>query len=221
MNGTKIIKFGVLAALGAVALALVGFAGMSVVRTNSDVPVAPPIPTWPALTMVYETDGAAISGGSVDGMPARETHRLDFRSATDWTDTVTAGSSVETSAGSFSRVGSYLKLKGNTLTEYDSLSGLTDTRTIADGVTMGAGAFMMPFPVEAPGVTLTRTTTMATVCFQGVCTDNAEGRLYTRSGGGKSVFVDDARGIPLKLGDSFVVHKVEINSARQAIRSAE
>ena len=51
---------------------------------------SPEISYWPALTMVYEIDGPVFNGQTV-----RETHRLEYRSVTDWTDTVIESDPIE------------------------------------------------------------------------------------------------------------------------------
>lgn len=59
------------------------------------------------------------------------------------------------------------------------------------------------------------TTTNAKVCFLEDCTENAPGLLYRESNGTEFVFVEDARGIPLRVGDSFIVKEIHIKDTRQ------
>ena len=71
---------------------------------------------WPALTMVYEKDGATSNGKTT-----REVHRLEYRSVTDWTDTVIESDPIEfPPLGTESTAGSYQRLKGKKVEFYDS-----------------------------------------------------------------------------------------------------
>ena len=73
---------------------------------------------WPALTMVYEMDGATSNGKTT-----REVHRLEYRSVSDWTDTVIESDLFESLAlGTVSNVGSYERLKGKKVETYDSIT---------------------------------------------------------------------------------------------------
>ena len=59
--------------------------------------------------------------------------------------------------------------------------------------------------------------TTVRVCFNGSCQDNHTGRSYTKNSM-THIYADDARGIPLKIGNNFVVTELTIHSARQAIQ---
>ena len=77
---------------------------------------SPEISYWPALTMVHEMDGLGSNGQKI-----RETHRLEYRSVTDWTDTVIESTPFESLAlGTVSTAGSYERLKGKKVEYYDS-----------------------------------------------------------------------------------------------------
>ena len=177
----------------AVGVALVTVLGIGV-RADATKPVPPgavsvTIPTWPTLSMVYETDGAVVSVGSGPAQTIREVRRLDYQSKTQWGDTVLEASpSVQTSVGQFSRVGSYAQLDGDAYTEFNALDGAESEKTISEetikkGATRLAGPNMRPFPIEESGIETTATNTTATVCFQEKCTDNAQGLLYRKASG--------------------------------------
>ena len=218
-----------LAAL-AVAAVVVGVALVTVlgigVRADATKPVPPgvvsvTIPTWPAFSMVYETDGAVVSVGSDPAQTIREVHQLDYQSKTQWRDTVLeAAPSIQTSVGEFSRVGSYVHLDGDTYTEFNAMDGAESEKTIFEetiekGTTRLAGPNMHPFPIEESGIETTATSTTARVCFQEKCTDNAQGLLYRKASGSEKVFVDDARGIPLRVDNKFIVREPKIDDERQ------
>ena len=48
----------------------------------------------PSMTMVYEAYGPSITVGGRSVQPFREVHRLEYRSKTDWVDTVIESPSV-------------------------------------------------------------------------------------------------------------------------------
>ena len=218
-----------LAAL-AVAAVVVGVALVTVlgigVRADATKPVPPgvvsvTIPTWPAFSMVYETDGAVVAVGADPAQTIREVRRLDYQSKTQWRDTVLeAAPTIQTSVGEFSRVGSYVHLDGDTYTEFNAMDGAESEKTIREetiekGTTRLAGPILYPFPIEESGIETTATSTTATVCFQEKCTDNAQGLLYRKASGSEKVFVDDARGIPLRVDNKFIVRELKIDDERQ------
>ena len=49
----------------------------------------------PPLTMVYEVYGPSITVGDRSVEPFRELHRLEYRSKTEWTDTVIQSPSID------------------------------------------------------------------------------------------------------------------------------
>ena len=59
--------------------------------------------------------------------------------------------------------------------------------------------------------------TSAKVCFNDECTENAAGLLYKQTNRSELVFVDDARGIPLRVNDAFIVREIRIQDAKQQI----
>ena len=220
MTRGTLIKFGIpVLILAAIAVAVVTMLpGVAPPGVGADHHY-PTIPTWPQFSMEYETDGPAVSVGPGPAEVLREVRRLEFGSMTQWTDTVTTAPTIETRVGQFSRVGSYKRLDGTTFTEYDAMSGTTQEEEIEDGTVVGP--FMQPFPIEESGYEFTPTTTEAAVCFTGECQENAEGLLYVKESGTEMVFVRDARGIPLRIGEGFVVREIRINDAQQPVEIDE
>lgn len=179
------------------------------------------IPTWPAFTMTYETNGITVGIGDDPSATTRETRRLDFVSKTHRTDTVLEAPTITSKvAGPQSRVGAYEQLRGRTVTEYEPKEGPIVEKTVPENVRYAAGSMMMPFPMVESGYAFTEVPTTATVCFQDRCVDNAVGLLYRTDNDSEIVFVNDARGIPLRMGhpantNVFVVSEIRISDARQ------
>ena len=215
MAKTQTLRLGLVLALATVVVAFAVVA-MSVRAQAPEPPAAPPVlPTWPAFTMTYETDGIMYTVGSNPSVTTREVRRLDYVSATEWTDTVIEAPTITTSAGATTRVGSYVALDDSSFTESET-GGETLTSTIEEDTTYIVGTMPPPFPFEALDLAMTETATTATVCFLEECTENASGLLYTEENGVQFVFVDDARGIPLRVGDGFTVRDIRIEDVRQA-----
>lgn len=179
-------------------------------------PEAPDIPTWPSFTMLYEADGPIYSVGNSDPVTTREVRRLVYTSPTQWTDTVIEATAVETPVGTESTVGNTSNLKDTSYTESDASGETTYTETVEADTTILVSGVPPPFPIEDSRITTSPTTT-AKVCFIDQCAENAPGLLYRKASGAEVVYVDDARGIPLKMGEAFVVKEIRINSARQQI----
>ncbi len=175
---------------------------------------------WPPLTMIYEIDAAPVSVGN-EVQRGREVHRLEYQSQTQWTDTVIEAPDIETNVGTFSSVGSYQRLDGRDLTEFDAIDNQTRSSTIDEGVTFAAGPALVRTPIgpmmEA-GLELKRAPSGSEVCFGQVCKENAGG-LKATFRGQERVFVDDQRGIPLRIGDSFfVVRELRIEDTRREVQ---
>ena len=203
--------------LALVIVAAVAASVFLVVSARAEVPVALTFSTWPAFTMTYETDGIVYTVGSSPAEAARETRRLDYQSSTQWTDTVVDAPTITTSVASTSRVGAYAELEGNSFIEFDSSGEQIYADTVDEDTTLIVGSMPPPFPIEELGFDLESVTTGATVCFYDECISNAPGLLYTETNGRELLFVDDARGIPLRVNDTFIVHEIRIEDARQPI----
>ena len=179
---------------------------------------SPEISYWPALTMVYEMDGLGINGQKI-----RETHRLEYRSVTDWTDTVIESDPFESRAlGTVSNVGSYERLKGKKVESYDSMTNdvIVDKRT--EGGIFIPNGHLIPLyyfvanPTKAPdGTPYTETATTTTVCYRSECEENVSGLAFKWGGGLERIVLDDKRwGIALKSGDSFVVRELILDASK-------
>ena len=197
-----------------VIIVLVVALGVSVMALR---PLRSGLAEWPPFTMIYQAPGAAVSVGN---KPFRviEVRRLEYQSKTEWTETVIEATPIETSYGTFSDVGSYRELSGGVFKEFDAVTDSTRTDTVEAGVTRIPNSYLRPIPLqhykESEGVTVSYTTTDATVCFEGDdCTENAMGIAFTKDGR-TGVYADDSRGIPLKMGDDFIVRELRIDDER-------
>ena len=181
----------------------------------------PKVGYWPALTMVYEVDGPAINGQTV-----RETHRLEYRSVTDWTDTVLESDPIESRPlGTVSTAGSYERLNGKKVESYDSI---TDDVTVDERTEEGIlvpNTYLVPryhFVVDptrasdgTPYTETTTTTTTTTVCYRSECEENVSGLAFKQGGGREWIVLEDKRwGISLKSGDSFVVRELILDASK-------
>lgn len=170
---------------------------------------------WPPFTMEYETDGGSFTVGS-DGTNSgtfRETILLERNSNSNWKRTVIAAEpSVETMQGVFSRVGSWVEYDGKTYREFDAISGsFRESPAERDGVAVPHIA-LVPLPradlrdaaIVEPVVVLSD----ARVCSDSGCVDRASAIRYDFGNGLERLFTDDELSIPLRVGDSFVVHEL-------------
>ena len=173
---------------------------------------------WPALTMVYEMDGATSNGKTT-----REVHRLEYRSVSDWTDTVIESDLFESLAlGTVSNVGSYERLKGKKVETYDSITDDVDVDKRTEGGIFIPNAHLIPLyyfvanPTRAPdGTPYTETPTTTTVCYRSECEENVSGLAFKWGGRLERIALDDKRwGINLKSGDSFVVRELILDASK-------
>ena len=118
--------------------------------------------------------------------------------------------------GSRNNAGSYLRLDGTVITEYDAMVGSTDERAVDDGATFvpnAAFSFVhmatMPFGEDVPGVPVTTDTR---VCFNSDCEENATGVRYSSNRTTVVVFDGDNWIIPVKLGDIFSLRSADIQA---------
>ena len=173
----------------------------------------------PSMTLVYEVHGPAITVGDNSVEPYREIRRLEYRSRTDWTETVIESPTIDIGRyGTTSNVGAYVSLNGTTLTEHDPLDGSISESTIDDGVTFvpnSAFVFVhmptMPFGEDVPGVPVT---TDARVCFNSDCEENAIGVRYSANRTTVVVFEGDNWIIPLESGEIFSLRSADIQAPR-------
>jgi hypothetical protein len=159
---------------------------------------------WPAMTMTYS---------AADGTQVRE---LSYTSQTSWIERVTEAAPVETPYGTFSDVGSYQQLEGNQYIVYDATLGETTVETLPDGVVQVPRGGFIAIPIEVIEaeyeIKRTEVTTNTKVCFDDTCTHNAPGWKLEHEGK-ILVFADDARSIPVQVGN-FAVTELHIQGAK-------
>ena len=179
---------------------------------------SPEISYWPALTMVYEMDGSAINGQTV-----RETHRLEYRSVTDWTDTVIESTPFESLAlGTVSNTGSYERLKGKKVEFYDPITDDVSVDERTDESIYVPNAHLIPLyyfvanPTRDPdGTPYTETPTTTTVCYRSECEENVSGLAFKWGGRLERIALNDKRWeINLKSVDSFVVRELILDASK-------
>ena len=176
----------------------------------------------PSMTMVYEVYGPRITVGDTIVQPFKEVHRLEYTSKTDWIATVIESPSIDRGRyGTGSNVGSYTRVNGNTITEYDAMDGSTEESTIADDTVFAPNmAFAFASGVDTldpiddpPGLTRSEVVTEARVCLSGECSENAGGVKYSIGGMNLVLFEGDSWAIPLEFGDGFSVRTAEIQAS--------
>ena len=215
----RLFQMGGLAAIVALVVAGVAVAALSGAQASGE---GVTLPVWPEFTMVYETNGSTIGVGDNSPVITRETRRLDYVSSTHWTYTVIEAPTFTTKQGPQTRLGAYQQLRGQSVTEGEpQKAGVLET-TVDDDTLFLPGGMMYPFPIEASGIDVSLVTTSSRVCFLNRCADNAQGLLYRMDNGSEVVFVNDARGIPLRIGyqgnpNVLLVSEILINDERQAI----
>ena len=171
---------------------------------------------WPPLTMTYPVKWS--SGGT----PMTDIYRLTYTSRDSWIEEVISAEPIETHVGTFSEVGSYRKLENGQYTTYDAVTESTEVETVEeDGTVMIPRGGLYPHPIhfleELFDKELPAVSTNTRVCFNDVCADNAPGWEF-RHGNTLKVFADDARGIPVQMGN-FVVTEVRVQGEKQPVRS--
>ena len=174
---------------------------------------------FPPMTMVYER-----ASSSINGVPTMEVHRLEYRSRTDWTDTVIEATGVNVRSGNFqgvvNRTGSYSRQKGTEYTEYHAITDSYHEEVLEPNTTFIPNAALGPYGLEQLekylDIELIPVTTDATVCYYDDCQEDAPGLLYISENGQERVFANDRRwDILLRVGESFfVVREVRIEDAR-------
>ena len=176
----------------------------------------------PPMTMIYEVDGDSYKVGDRSIPVYKELRRLEYVSKTNWIDTVIESPSVDLGRyGTRSAVGSYTRLEGNTITEFDAIDGTTEVDTVAsDAVFLPARAFSYGllsrnlFDTD-PDIARSAVPSEASACVNGECEAEAPALRYT--GNGVDVVILDVESeswmIPLKLGDEFLVKSIDIQSA--------
>ncbi len=172
----------------------------------------------PRMTLVYEIYGPEVSVGGKGVSSYKEVRRLEFRSKTDWTETVIESPSINLGRyGSGSNVGSYRRLDGAVITEYDPLDGsIRESDVTADAIFIPNSAFTVAYmstkPLgDIPGVAVS---TDARVCFNNDCEGNADGIRYSANGITLVVLEGDNWIIPVEFGDGFSLRSADIQAPR-------
>ncbi len=197
-----------IAALLVVATLVAAGAAFSLTRSDSSPPSI-----WPPFTMVYE-----VAGPASPGEPApRIVHRLEFSSFADWKDTVIEAPDIKNRYGTFSRVGEFQQVEAGIFTTYDPTTDTSDSEAVENGVFRVPRGEFIPYPVSVlryAGFRFRPAATTATLCYQERCEDNAAGVAFTEDGL-ERVLVNDARAIPLRVGDNFLVRELRIHDATE------
>jgi len=202
----------------ALSLTLVLLAIVGVLYLSADVAVEEEITYWPPLTMIYETDGPVLNGPVI-----RQTRRLEYRTATDWTDTVIESDPIQSLAlGTVSAEGSYERMKGELVEEYDSITDDVTTETVEEGTLFIPNAYLVPYhnfvedPTIAPdGTPYAAAVTSARVCYRSKCEENVVGLAFQRGAGTEWVLLEGERwGIVLRAGDAFVVRELTLDASK-------
>ena len=192
-------------AAGLVLAVLAVAGGVFFVTTN---PATAEKTGWPSLTMRYSETV------SVDDQSVAKDYLLTYNSYSNWREEVVSADPIETVMGTLAKVGSYRQLQGRTYTEYDSITGSTETETLDDDVTLLPRHALTPMKVsvveDAYDQRATEVTTSARVCFESTCTDNAPGLKLVLEGQ-TVIFAKDARGIPIQVGN-FVVDEIMVGA---------
>ena len=178
---------------------------------------------WPSLTMIYESDGPVHNGTTI-----RETRRLEYNSVTDWTETVIESDPIESIAfGTETTVGSYTRRNGNQFITYDSMTDYSSVKEIADSIVV-PNQFLKPLlifgegadlesdtPTTSTGKTLSEVETTTRVCYQSDCASNVAGLEFDSGYGDQWTVLNDARwGIPLRVGDNFIVSELTLDVSK-------
>ena len=175
---------------------------------------------WPALTMTYDEHGQFALIGDNPPETMTLTYRLTYTSADTWIEEVIAAPDVVTSVGTFSDVGSYRKIEDGQYTDFDSTSGDTTTYALEEDVTRVPRGRLYPVSLtilqDRVDASPAKVPTTTRVCFDDDCESAAEGWRFVDDRGREVVYADDARGIPLKLGD-FVISEVLVSGSKEPV----
>ena len=173
---------------------------------------------WPSLIMTYDETESHIIGDNTP-VATTKTYRFTFTSNDSWIEEVIAAPSVQTSAGTFSDVGSYQKVENGQHITYDATSGSTRTTALEEGTIQIPRSRLHQVSLDSlkehVDSSPTKVATISRVCFNEDCADSAQGWRFM-DGSVESIYADDARGMPLKLGD-FVITDLQVQSAKQPV----
>ena len=204
-----IVTSGALALVAMTILGLVAFTGTATTPSLPD--------PLPPMTLTYEVYGDSVSVGGRSIPAFKETRRLEYRSQTDWKETVIESPTLNLGRyGTGSNVGSYRQLKGNVETEYDALTDTTSTYTL-EGTSVNLPTAALGYAYHGtqpmgPNVTGVAVATDVSVCSaDGVCEDNVAGIKYAKGDGTLVVYKGADFILPIKDGDVFTLKSVKIS----------
>ena len=209
----KRIGAAIIVALGALgALAALAFTGSETTPTLPD--------PLPPMTITYEVYGGSVSVGNRSIPRFKEIRQLEYRSQTDWKETVLESPTLDLGRyGTGSNAGSYRQVKGNVETEYDAMTDTTSTNTLG-GTSVNLPHSAMRYAYYGtrpmgPSITGGAVVTEARVCFNGDCRNDAAGIKYTSGDHSLVVLEGGDWIIPMKVGDGFFTLKsAEIQADR-------
>ena len=168
---------------------------------------------WPPLIMRYNVE-VGVNHGVIN-----QVRQLTYNSRTSWIEVVVEADDITVAVGTFNDVGSYQQLEGRVYTTYDATTGETRTETVSDDEVRIPRGGLMPSPISviesALGKQGEEVATTTKVCFDDDCTELAAGWKFS-DGNSTVVFADDARGIPVKIGD-FVVTEVLVQGGQEPV----
>ena len=174
---------------------------------------------WPAFTMTYKKVDTSVSIGDKK-LQIPETHVLKYQSENHWADTVVASEPFDTAQGSASRIGSYLRANGTTLTEYDANMGFISTSTIKEGTTATPNGYIMPWAVgamlQAEMASSSVVTLPIRICYQGKCKEPVEVlSVHTDFANASGYYTEDSFHIALgSAGSPVTVTELDIQAPK-------
>lgn len=189
-----------------IALAAATLSVFFTMRLTAEASAESVVPDWPQFEMTWIAPGGAAQVGERSIAPTNEVHKLEYRSENSWTDTIVEAETFSTAWGEFSIVGSWRRVEGDTVTQYDSISGQTTVSKMPAEADVAVAHFALArvsdevfadarrqFPVSKVDVGINW-------CRGENCSSVVRGKQMTIDGV-EMVFTDDDLGIPLKWGD--------------------
>ena len=132
----------------------------------------------PPMTMVYEVYGPSISVG--ERLSALQRVASSRTSETEWVDTVIGLRRSTLADGVGSNVGSYTRLDGRAVDEYDEMDGSMEESAVSEQHLRAELGFRLRLATpnsidDTPGLSTSQVVSSATVHFNGYCEENALG----------------------------------------------
>ena len=171
------------------------------------------------MTLIYDITRLFHVIGDKPAKTSTRTYRLTYTSRDSWIEEIIAAPDIQTRAEAFSDIGSYQKIEDGQYITYDAVTGDTTIAPLDESVSIIPRSRLYPKPIamlkKYYDPSPEKVATTSRVCFNDDCEINAEGWRFME-GNRESIYADDARGIPLKLGD-FVIKEVLVHGARQPV----